>query len=141
MYRPLHVFTTLTLLSLAIGVAMVFRDAALIPGLTLSDLALPAGLLAVELALILCAARDLRWAQYVYVFLFFFGVVFRLAAVSDLFGADPFAGMVMLIAFVLNAIGVGALFMELNAQRRAQNRRAETQLAEKSGTSASHAAI
>ncbi|MGF1623487.1 MAG: hypothetical protein ACFCVH_01275 [Alphaproteobacteria bacterium] len=119
MINRLHVFAVLSLTAIGIGAALVVRDYLQITNPDMGEIALVAGLTALDILLILLAAANLRWAQYIYAGLFGAGLHNRISGLFDLMAADPAVAIVALLPLSLHVVAIVVLVLELRAQRDA----------------------
>lgn len=119
MMTRLQGFAALSFTAIGIGIALVAREFTLVEGLTFDDVSLLALLTLVDFVLILIAAANVRWAQYVYVGLFGAGLKFRVESLFDLPADDSLFAGATVVAFALHMVAIALLFIEVRAQREA----------------------
>jgi hypothetical protein len=113
----LRVFAGLALTALAFGLGLLTLVVVQDDSAPLSDLWLNGGLLLVDLPLILLSAANLRWAQIIYVGLFFFGLHHRIGELGGLFKADAGIGLAALVIVAVQIAATIVLIREVRAQR------------------------
>lgn len=119
MITRLQGFAALSFTAIGIGIALVAREFTIVEGMTFDDVSLLALLTLVDFVLILIAAANIRWAQYVYVGLFGAGLKFRVEGLFDLPADDSLFAGATVVAFALHVVAIVMLVIEVRAQREA----------------------